>query len=93
MHVRDGRICLPEGVSYEVMVLPPQKEISHEVLEKIRQLVYDGATIIGPKPETSVGLYNYEETERRVKEIADLLWGKEANGVVDRTYGKVRIVC
>jgi hypothetical protein len=74
------------------LVLPEQKEIPVEVLEKIKDLVHAGATIIGPKPEMSTGLYQFEKTDSQVKKIADELWGKENTGVVDNQYGKGRVV-
>ena len=41
MSVQDGKICLPNGISYELLVLPEESGISIEVLEKIREMVYD----------------------------------------------------
>ena len=93
MSVRDGKLYLPDGVSYEVMVLAKQEEISLEVLEKIKDLVFEGATIIGFKPKTSIGLLNYKETDRKVKMLADLLWGEEEPAIVDRRYGNGRVIC
>jgi hypothetical protein len=93
METRDGKIRLPDGMQYEILVLPNRKEIPLEVLEKIKKLVHSGATVAGVKPETSTGLYRYEKTDRKVKKIADELWGQGNAPVVDKTYGKGRIVC
>jgi hypothetical protein len=92
MTARNGKIYLPDGLSYEVLVLPEKKDISLEVLKKIKELVHDGATVTGPKPETSTGLYRYKETELKVKKIADELWGMENTNLVDKQYGKGRVV-
>ena len=43
MRVRDGRLVLPNGIQYRVLVLPTRDTIAPEVLEKIEQLVRDGA--------------------------------------------------
>jgi len=89
MTVRNGKIFLPDGMSYHVLVLPERKAISMEVLEKIERLVKAGATIIGTKPETTVGLRNMTKVEK----IADALWGK-INGttVTENVNGKGRVV-
>jgi hypothetical protein len=71
MMARNGRICLPDGMSYSVLVLPDEKTVPLDVLMKIRDLVDAGITVIGTKPEKSTGLYHFEENDRRVKEIAD----------------------
>jgi hypothetical protein len=93
MTVRDGKIYLPDGMSYHVLALPDEKQIPLEVLEKIRKLVYAGATVTGNKPEKSTGLYRFEENDCRVVEIADEMWGKEALAVIDRPYGRGKVVC
>jgi hypothetical protein len=87
MTVRNGKILMPDGMSYEVLVMPEQKTILLDVLEKIGDLVHSGATVIGPKPETSTGLYQYEKTDLKVKEIADQMWGKG-----NHSFGKGRVV-
>ncbi len=92
MSVYDGKVVLPDGVSYNVLVLPDKNSIPLEVLEKIRDMVKQGATIIGQKPEKSTGLMDYRTNDRRLKIIADELWGKDTGAVVDRKVGKGRVV-
>ena len=105
MTARNGRICLPDGMSYHVLVLPERTAIKMEVLEKIEKLVKAGATVIGPKPETTVGLRHISQegtaaelrktaqTVKRRNKIADALWGK-INGttVTENVYGKGKVV-
>ena len=91
MSVKNGRIVLPDGMSYRVLVLQnctstsrevcdviggsvqqtisstPSTAMSLEVLKKIGQLVRDGATVVGPKPEKAVGLKNYPQCDEEVK--------------------------
>jgi hypothetical protein len=73
--VKDGRIVLPDGMSYRVLVLPDRDTISLAVLEKIQALVTAGATVIGPKPERGETLENFAATDAAVRKIADDLWG------------------
>jgi len=51
---RQGRLTLPDGMSYRYLVLPPQPDavLSPSTLKKINQLAEAGVTIIGPKAIT-----------------------------------------
>jgi hypothetical protein len=93
MAVKDGRIILPDGMSYQVLVLPPQREMPLGILEKLEEMVSGGATIIGPKPSDVPGLQDYESRTARLRGLADNLWG-ECNGTLVKinSYGKGRVV-
>ena len=73
--VRDGKIILPDGINYRVLVLPERNVISRPVLEKIAELVQAGATVIGPKPLRAEALDNSAVADTQVKAIAEKLWG------------------
>ena len=73
--VQDGKIVLPDGMSYRVLVLPNRNVISLPVLKKIQELVNAGATVIGPKPVHSEALNDFASTDATVAKIADELWG------------------
>src|SRR5206468_5995303 len=45
MSVKDGRLVLPSGMSYRVLVLPDTDRMRPELLEKVRDLVNAGATV------------------------------------------------
>ena len=90
MSVRNGRIVLPDGVSYQVLMLPDRKGIKAEVLTKIKELVRAGATVVGPKPRTSVGLRNYPAVVKQIQEDADSVWGKRFTS--EHRFGKGRVV-
>ena len=93
MTVRNGKIFLPDGMSYHVLVLPDRKAMNIEVLEKIEQLLKAGTTIIGPKPETTVGLRNMNNAQKRLEKIAGALWGKiDGITVTENVYGKGKVV-
>ena len=49
--------------------------MSVEVIKKIGQLVRDGATVVGPKPEKAAGLKNYPQCDEEVRKIAAEIWG------------------
>ena len=65
LNVTDGRLTLADGVSYRALVLPPGSTMSPQLAVKIQQLVHEGATVIGPKPERAPGLENYPACDQR----------------------------
>jgi hypothetical protein len=75
MSVRDGRLMLPDGMSYRVLVLPDRMTISLPVLRKLRELLSAGATIIGPKPVQAGTLRDYPQCDTEVARLAGELWG------------------
>ena len=87
-----GRLDLPGGMSYAILVLPPTQQMSLPVLEKIRQLVAAGATIVGPKPTGAPGLSASPDGDAQITEIALQLWA-DLDGIsrTTRTYGKGRV--
>ncbi len=93
MSVEDGRLVLPDGMSYRLLVLPDTDKMTPEMAAKIRDLVSAGATVIGPKPVQSPSLANYPACDRKVKRIAEDLWGDvDGTQLKERTYGKGKII-
>jgi hypothetical protein len=91
--VRDGRIVLPDGMSYRVLNLPNAQTMTPGLLNKIKQLVADGATVIGPKPLKSPSLSNYPACDAEIKSLADEVWGDcNGNTVKEHAYGKGRVI-
>ncbi|MDR3181927.1 MAG: hypothetical protein LBT89_03245 [Planctomycetaceae bacterium] len=89
--VKDGRIILPDGMNYKLLVLPKRDSISLAVLQKLAVWVEDGGlTVIGPKPKRITGLANYPEADKEVQQLADKLWGKSEEPI--RQAGKGRII-
>ncbi|MFM2083094.1 MAG: hypothetical protein RL380_1785 [Verrucomicrobiota bacterium] len=75
MRVRDGKIVLPDGVSYRALVLPEREVISPAVLQKLDELVQAGATVIGGMPKKSSSLLGFPQADADVLKQADDLWG------------------
>ena len=74
MSVKDGRLVLPDGMSYRVLVLPDVPTMTPALLRKIRELVQVGATVLGPPPVKSPGLSRYPECDAEVRKLAALTW-------------------
>jgi hypothetical protein len=93
LNVRNGKLFLPHGQEYELLVLPESRFINFEVIKKLEELVRKGAIVIGPKPEGANGLYNSEEISGRVKEIADRIWGNcDGKIILENSFGKGKII-
>jgi hypothetical protein len=90
--VRAGRIVLPDGMSYRVLVIPNHDVISLAVLKKIKELVAAGATVIGPQPVKDETLQDYPACDAEIKKLADEIWG-DCDGVKvkERNFGKGRV--
>ena len=78
--VRDGKIVLPDGMSYRVLVLVNHDVISLPVLKKLKKLVAAGATVIGPKPVKGETLKNYPEDDAEIAKLGDELWSGKVGG-------------
>ncbi|MHA4893278.1 glycosyl hydrolase [Pedobacter sp. PWIIR3] len=89
LKVAEGKMVLPDGMSYRLLVLPQLKTIRPELLIKIKELVMEGAHILGPAPERSPSLANYPEADAQVKKLVSEIWG-DVNGkdVKIRNLGK-----
>lgn len=89
--VQNGRIVLPGGASYGVLVIPCAHPVSPdsglmsvEVLKKIKQLIQDGATIIwGDEPKNTEGLSDNTQT---LNNLSKTLFG------TDPVFGKGRLI-
>lgn len=93
MQVKDGKLVLPDGMSYRVMVLPDRKTISLEALKKIGELAEAGATIIGAKPERSNSLRGFPDCDKEVQALAAKIWGEcDGEKVKSHNYGKGKVI-
>lgn len=87
LEMDDGKIVVPGGVKYKVLVLPDHKVLSMSVLEKLNELLQRGAHIIGYKPESSVSLVGGTEAQRNFSKLADKIWGVETSEKGEKNYG------
>jgi hypothetical protein len=91
---KDGRLVLPDGMSYRYLVLPHDASwsVSPVVLRKIKELAEAGVTIIGPRPTTAPGLTDYPRCDEQVKELADACWGPETSVAGKKKAGSGRVI-
>jgi hypothetical protein len=95
MSVQDGRIVLPDGMSYRLLVLPQVETMTPALLRKIKELVTAGATVVASvPPQKAPGLENYPACDRDVRKLAAELWGSGAApaAMSERQVGQGRII-
>jgi len=85
--VKGERIVFPDGMSYRLLVLPRFDTMTPRLLQKIVELVEEGATILGAPPKHSPSLANYPECDAQVRELAAKLW-PEGEAIPERRVGK-----
>ncbi len=91
--VKNGRLVLPHGVSYRVLVLPKLTTMRPELLRQIRDLIKAGATVLGEPPVQSPSLENFPKCDQEVQKLATEIWGGASVGKTGaRALGKGRII-
>jgi hypothetical protein len=94
MNVQDGRLVLPDGMSYQLLVLPGESRLMTPALvQKIKNLVEAGATVFGPPPTASPSLSGFPGCDQEVAGLAAELWGDcDGKAVTEHAFGKGRII-
>ncbi len=92
LNVAENKLTLPHGTSYRLLVLPQLQTMRPEILRKIKTLVEQGATVLGPAPNRSPSMQNYPQCDEEVKKLAAELWGPvDGKSVRVRKVGKGNI--
>ncbi|WP_114937692.1 glycosyl hydrolase [Mucilaginibacter endophyticus] len=88
--VRNRHIVFPGGASYKLLVLPAVKTMTPALLQKITELVNQGAVVVGSPPLKSPGLSNYPTCDEQLTDMAKKLWGtlQEQDRQTERRFGK-----
>jgi len=85
LSVKDGRLVTPGGTSYRILYLGGRSQrMTLPVLQKIRDLVMQGAVLVGNRPTDSPSL---ADDEKEVQRVGDQLWGSRA--ATDKSVRKV----
>ena len=92
LKVSDGDVVLPTGKRYRLLVLPNHPFHTPAFARKLRELVRDGAKIVGPKPLHTPSLANFPASEDEVCAIGEEVWGKcDGQTVTSNRFGKGQV--
>jgi hypothetical protein len=91
--VQDGRLVLPDGMSYRALVLPEDVDrLTLPVVRKLRDLVAGGATLVAPRPGRSPSLTGHPGADDEIRAIANEVWGGiDGRSLTERAYGKGKV--
>jgi hypothetical protein len=93
VRIENGKIILPDGMAYSVLVLPDEKALNHDLLNKLEEFVRAGMILIGPRPEKATGLKGYPKSDSEVQKKAARLWGGiDGTGIKENKVGKGKVV-
>ena len=76
MSVKDGKIVLPDGMTYRALVVPSVETMTPALLAKIKELADAGAMIVGSAkpPRKSPSLADLGAGDEKVQKTAAALW-------------------
>lgn len=86
----DGRLTLPTGISYSLLVIQRNNDMPLHVLRHIAGLVKGGVIVCGPRPDGSDSLKDKAESEE-YRALVDELWGELTTVSQIRKVGKGKI--
>ena len=79
---KDGRIVLPDGMSYRVLILPEGQPMTLDALRKIAELVEAGATVVGSPPTGLAGLPLQPNEQHQFDTLVARLWESERSDAI-----------
>ncbi len=88
-----GKLVLPDGLTYSILVLPETNQMSLPVLRKVQALVKEGAIVVGPKPVSPPGLTEFQLADEEMTQTGFDMWA-DLDGIsrTMRDYGKGKVV-
>lgn len=85
LFVKNGRLYLNNGASFQFLILR-DIDMDLNTLQKVEELVKNGAIIYGRKPRRTLSLKNYDKNNAMLKCIADRMWYVNQQDTIH--YGK-----
>jgi hypothetical protein len=77
---------------YSLLAMPDHGVLSLEALEKVNELLRQGATVLCPRPRRMVSLVGGEKARQRFEQLADQLWGEISGEKGEKTIGAGRLI-
>lgn len=90
--VENGQLVMPNGMRYRLLVLPNKTTMTPRTLAKLAELIRNGATVVGHKPERSPSLVDYPAADGQVMALANEVWGgADGRFIFQHLYGKGQV--
>lgn len=92
--VENNKIVFPSGATYRILILPSSHTITPKLLEKVSELIKEGAIVMGVPPKRSPSLTNYPESDEKITKIVKEIWGsKEVPSTQkEKSIGKGKLI-
>jgi len=87
--VKDGKLVLPEGTSYSVLMLTGCDQLHLDSLKRLQELAEAGATIVGAMPREPISHMERQTKREEFTAIAKKLWG---DGKAPNKVGKGLVI-
>ena len=72
--VRDGKLVLPEGTTYQAVYFQHPDEMSMKMLKRVGELADQGANILIKKPKRPIGYLEQQSKLAEFKKLANQIW-------------------
>jgi hypothetical protein len=86
IRVENGRVALPGGRSYAILMFPEGRLMLPETARKLESLVAAGAMVVSPKPVSSPSLSGFPECDHVVRRIGNDVWGANPSNQYGRGF-------
>jgi hypothetical protein len=75
LSVKNGNVVTPEGLSYRFIWIPENKRMLPETIEKLHQLILQGAKVVAAAPVSIATLIGGEQAQKRFDDAVASVWG------------------
>ena len=83
---------IPNAENLDTTEGKPSLAVTPATLKKLKELVEDGVTLVGPRPARAIGLTAYPASDQEISRLANALWGPDPAASGRRTVGKGRVI-
>jgi hypothetical protein len=91
--VERGRLVLPDGMSYRVLVLQRQRTVTLGLLRKLHALVREGLVLVGAPPEATPSLRDHPGGDEEFARLRGELWGGAGDDRrIERAFGDGQVL-
>jgi hypothetical protein len=86
--VTDGKISFGGNQDFPLLLLHNSQKMEYSTLQRIAELVNDGAVVYGPRPVEMLSVHDIKNNTAAFHSLVDSLWGNS----VENIYGKGKII-